>query len=104
MMKRHANTVAQNPPPPYTKGNVGNMPNGTNVNGVSAMQQQVIAMDQTQSPHQQHQQAHIQQSKMQHDDHNNNNNNNNLGPANGGSCGIAANQFNAPLMKIPHSA
>lgn len=104
MLKRHANTIAQNPPPPYTKSSPGNMPNGNaqignNVNGVSPMQQQVMAMDQTQSPHQ-HQQSHIQQSKMQHDDHNNNNH----GPTNGGSCGIAANQFNAPLMKIPHSA
>lgn len=88
------------------------MPNGNgpigNVNGVSPLQQQVMGMEQTHSPHQQHQQQqqqqqqqqHIQQSKLQHDDHNNNNH----GPTNGGSCGIAANQFNAPLMKIPHSA
>lgn len=102
MLKRHANSVAQNPPPPYTKI-PGNMPNGNgpigNANGVSPLQQQ-MGMDQMHSPHQQQQQHHIQQSKLQHDDHNNNNH----GPANGASCGITANQFNAPLMKIPHSA
>lgn len=79
------------------------MPNGNGPlgsNGVSPLQQHQMSMEQSQSPHQ-HQQ-HIQQSKMQHDDHNNNNNNH--GPTNGASCGIAANQFNAPLMKIPHSA
>lgn len=108
LLKRHATTVAQNPPPPYTKSSPGNMPNGngpmgTGVNGVSPLQQQVMSIDQTQSPHQHHhqqQQQHIQQSKLQHDDHNNNNH----GPTNGGSCGINANQYNTPLMKIPHSA
>lgn len=108
MLKRHA--VAQNqqqppPPPPYSKnqaGNAGGGPIGSNGSATQGMQQQIMTIDQSQSPLQQ--QQHMQSAKMQHDDHNNNNNTNSHGSANGASCGLTANQFNSPLMKIPHSA
>lgn len=106
MLKRHANNVAQNPPPPYTKTNPAHLNGGiaTN-NGISGLQQQqqqhsIMSLDQANHHQQSAQQSHIPQSKLQqHDDHNNNN-----GPANGGNCSINSNQYNASMMKIPHSA